>query len=1318
MKTDIITDITLLYELSLSFGKSFDLVENCDNFLTTLMARKNLEFASVWIKNEFLHNHENESEGTVVYSNPIVRLTTISVPVTHSLFRIVENCDSLTIEDSHPDYHDLILEERTEKGVFILFKLGEIGVLKLFTSSKFTEYDELEINKLNNIITKFTLSVKGCLNHAKAIFDANNRIKLEKQNRILFNNNPVPMFIYNINTLTIMDVNSTFLFKYGYTKNEFLGKQVFDFIPKTSLPHNLIPKSDWHTSVSKTREWVHKLEDGTFINVEIMGSVIDYMNKPACIVLIHDITKRKNTQKAIKISNQNLSSFFNTSKDLLLVINSNLEILQVNDTFQKQVGYTQKETENKSILDFLISESSNKSKENIDKLICDKIDHCRFTILTKKTKPIPVEVYNSKGTWNDKEAFFIICKDISKLQLSEEKFEMLFQTSPALIALADYNTGKFIEVNNKFCDTFNYKRKEIIDHDFGRVLKIRKEERDILLENLTKTGEIRNNEITLSKKNGETIPVLYNAGIITIQNHKYIFLTAIDITTRKYAEEQLKHSERKYRRIFNSMIDVYSEIDYKTGVIVEISPSIYNISGYTREEIIGRKMEDFYLNSLERVKLYEQLSKTGNANDFEVNLVDSSGSIIPCSFSLNIEMDQNGNPHKVVGTMRNISDRKRAEESLAKLSTAIEQNPVAVVITDKKGKIEYINKSFTDITGYSFIESFAKNTNILKSDKNPPEIYSHMWATLEQGEIWRGEIINKKRSGILYNALLAISPIINEQGEVINYVGIQQDITFQKQLQIDLTTAKESAEAASFAKARFLANMSHEIRTPLNAITGLVNLLSETPLNPKQITFVSKLKDSSTNLLSIVNDVLDFSKIESGTLKIENTSFNISDIVKRLVNSMEQKAEERYNTINYFIEDRIPDILIGDPTRIYQILANLVSNAVKFTENGEITISITFIGKKDDKNILYISVKDTGIGIKEENLETIFQDFQQEDESTTRKYGGTGLGLAITQQLVELMGGELAVNSTPGEGSDFFFGIELLEGKKNEDDNRIKTQIDVNALKGIKVLYAEDNSYNQFIGKAILEKWNVDIHLANNGKEAIEMLKNDDFDIVLMDLQMPVMGGLEATGIIRNELNNNIPIIALTANVLVEIIENCKAVGMNDFLGKPFEQEELFNKITTSLNIIPNKITSEQISSTESSCDKQNVSEDISNIETFDIFSDKKLFKVDVLLNLFDNDDDMVDSLIKKFIEQTPETIEELINYLDDNDIDGIRKTAHKLKSSVKLLATPEINNAIKTIEQQAINEVDMKEFSCLIHTFVADVEKMINQLKEYVGLS
>jgi signal transduction histidine kinase/CheY-like chemotaxis protein len=391
---------------------------------------------------------------------------------------------------------------------------------------------------------------------------------------------------------------------------------------------------------------------------------------------------------------------------------------------------------------------------------------------------------------------------------------------------------------------------------------------------------------------------------------------------------------------------------------------------------------------------------------------------------------------------------------------------------------------------------------------------------------------------------------------------LKNEIQHGKQIEIELKKAKEKAEKMSQVKGEFLANMSHEIRTPMNGVIGTLQLLEDTSLDEEQKEYIETAHKSADALLAILNDILDLSKIEAGKLSFENIAFNFKEIIKDIAILYSLKAEQQGVSLVQEVDEALPDTVMGDPTRIRQIIVNLVSNALKFTRQGEVKISVNVVKKEADSVDLKVIVSDTGIGIPQAAQMTLFNAFTQADGSTTRKYGGTGLGLAIVSQLVEIMGGDLGVDSVEGEGSAFWFTANFQYTGEAADIVEKPVTGNESLRFNAKVLLVEDNPINQMVAQKMLEKVGLKAILANNGVEALKLLNEQSFDLVLMDCQMPEMDGFDATREIRRlemkALNQRpLPVIAMTANVMSGDRERCLEVGMDDYIGKPVQRDQL-----------------------------------------------------------------------------------------------------------------------------------------------------------------
>jgi PAS domain S-box-containing protein len=524
--------------------------------------------------------------------------------------------------------------------------------------------------------------------------------------------------------------------------------------------------------------------------------------------------------------------------------------------------------------------------------------------------------------------------------------------------------------------------------------------------------------------------------------------------------------------------------------------------------------------------------------------------------------NDSGQAYRMAGSIVDITEGRNAQEQARKLSRATENSPASVVITAKDGTIEYVNPTFCKVTGYTLEEAIGNNPRVLKSGNLPKSFYKELWETINTGRTWKGDFINRKKNGEEFWESASISPIKNDESEITHFVAVKQDITERKQMEEELIRARRAADEANKAKGDFLANMSHEIRTPMNAVIGMAHLALKTDLSPKQRDYLKKIQSSANALLGIINDILDFSKIEAGKMDIETVDFNLEDVMDNLANLVTVKAQEKEELeVLFNINWEVPRFLVGDPLRLGQVLINLSNNAVKFTDSGEIVVSSELLKQNEDQVTLKFSVRDTGIGLTEEQAGKLFQSFTQADTSTTRKYGGTGLGLAISKKLVNMMGGEIWVESEYGQGTTFNFTVNFGLGKERAK-KRFVTSTD---LRGTKALVVDDNTTSREIIKDMLESFTFEVTMAASGPEGISELENapqdQPFELVVMDWKMPEMDGIEAAERIKtNPGLSKIPaIILVTAYGREEVLQQAEHVGLDGFLLKPVSPSLLFD---------------------------------------------------------------------------------------------------------------------------------------------------------------
>ncbi|MGB0882260.1 MAG: PAS domain S-box protein [Vicingaceae bacterium] len=603
-----------------------------------------------------------------------------------------------------------------------------------------------------------------------------------------------------------------------------------------------------------------------------------------------------------------------------------------------------------------------------------------------------------------------------------------------------------------------------------------------------------------------------------------------------------------------------NEIEY-------VNPFFEKLSGYSFKEVKGKNpklIRSNHTTSLTYKNMWETLNTKGKWKG-EICNKKKNGDLFWENVNISTIKDSQGNATNYVAVKDDITAQKELAHILKRkekeYKQIVESANDVIYRSDENGKFKYANPLLSKISEYSNTELMKMHLlDLVDSDykKDVEKFYRNQFLNLQANSY--KEFIIKSKSGKRIWLGQNVQAVI-KNNKVISFTSVARDITEIKEIQNELVHAKEIAEDSARSKEMFLANMSHEIRTPMNAIIGMTNLLTESKLSQKQKEYLNAIQTSGDNLLVIINDILDISKIESGKLEVEKIDFNIKELLSNTKKSIQLKAEEKDLIFSLNIQEEIPNILISDPVRLNQILINLLGNSIKFTNSGKIELNCSLIKKVSNSATIKIEVIDTGVGINSKKIDKIFESFSQEDESTTRKFGGTGLGLSISKQLVELLGGKLNVESEIGKGSNFYFTLNLPIGEKKEKKKKIIINTETNPLKNKRILLVEDNEINRFLATTVLAKWEIIVDVAEDGKVAIDKINKNNYDIVLMDIQMPVMGGVEATHIIRNELKLNVPIIALTANAVKGDKEEFLNAGMDDYISKPFDASILFNKL-------------------------------------------------------------------------------------------------------------------------------------------------------------
>ncbi|RZK79824.1 MAG: PAS domain S-box protein [Pedobacter sp.] len=629
-----------------------------------------------------------------------------------------------------------------------------------------------------------------------------------------------------------------------------------------------------------------------------------------------------------------------------------------------------------------------------------------------------------------------------------------------------------------------------------------------------------------------------------------------DITDSKRVEDELMKLSFVASKVDNAVV-----INNANNHVTWVNAAFEKITGYTLEDLKGKRLGDLIIGPETDLELLAEAREMIKRNlSFTVDLLAYKKDKTPIWLSIynTVVLNEDGEVDIEVEIIIDITEKKNAEEEVKLLSLVASKTDTGVNITDREGNTTWVNRSLEKLIGYSLEEIQGRKLgDIIANDESQRELISASRMKAENNESYSIEVKASTKEGKPIWVSVANTPVVDEKATVIRQIDLITDITQRKQVERELVESKEQALQLSEAKEMFLSVMSHEIRTPLNAVIGMTHLLLDNDPKVSQIDDLNILKFSAENLLNIINDILDFTKIETGNLVLESVPIDIKSLAGDIISSLQINAAKRSNALALNVL-QIPDLVMGDKTRLYQILMNLLGNAIKFTRNGHVNLNISLAQENDTEVQVLFEVQDNGIGIPEDKLSYIFEAFTQAKSDISRKYGGTGLGLAITKKLLKLYNSDIIVKSEEGLGTTFSFTVAFKKLSAHAAPTQNPNEI--SSFAGKSILVVDDNEINILIANRILSKMGFVLEFASNGHEAIQKVVDQRFDLVFMDIKMPGIDGYETTSIIRGlegDYFKQVPIIALTASTLQDDITQFKASGMNGHVLKPFKPEEI-----------------------------------------------------------------------------------------------------------------------------------------------------------------
>lgn len=836
-----------------------------------------------------------------------------------------------------------------------------------------------------------------------------------------------------------------------------------------------------------------------------------------------------------------------------------------NDSAHLRLGYTREEFYKLSVPDIQADHSLEVINRNIDMVVKGQQVSLETHHKCKNGALQEAIVTLTPINYHEKPFICVIWRDITlqNKQLRDLRvFSRAVEQSPASIVIT--NLDGIIEYANPMASkTTGYELEELIGNN-PRVLKSGETSEDEYAQIWARIskGQEWKGIFHNKRKNGQLYwessmitPIVDDEGNIT----NYLAIKE-DITEHKLAEMELL----KFRTI-SDQAHYGTSIASLDGRILYMNIAYAQMHGYETEELLGKTIDILYNNKQWPIisRKFEEIKITGGFVAEEIWRTRKDGSIFPTLTSANIIVNHMNIPEFMAVTVIDMTEMKSKEMEIRKLSLAIEQSPVAEVITDLNGVIQYVSPAFEKITDYSAEEVIGLHTRILKSGKTKDATYRNLWETIKSGKTWKGEWENRKKHGELYWEGISITPIFDDSENIINYLAIKEDITERKRAEQD-RIGREVAEAANQAKSAFLSNMSHEIRTPLNAIIGFSQILKrDSSLGSKQLKHMNTILRSGEHLMNLINDILDLSRIEAGYHSLKPVDFNLHDLLEDIAMMLLLKTRDKGIELIVEKSEDLPVYITADEAKLRQVLINLLGNAVKFTDSGSVTLqarSESLSSNVKQLMRLVVAIEDTGPGISEQDSRHIFDAFYQ--TKAGQAAGGTGLGLAISRNLVELMGGSIRVESCIGKGSRFIFSvpIETAADRKQKTSKSHKNVLYLASGTGpYRILVADDREDNRELLRELLVPVGFEIRETVNGQETIEQFEKWRPHAILMDMSMPIVDGYETARRIKaTEKGKDTLIIAVTASAFGSDEEKVLAAGTDLFLSKPFQSEELF----------------------------------------------------------------------------------------------------------------------------------------------------------------
>jgi PAS domain S-box-containing protein len=985
----------------------------------------------------------------------------------------------------------------------------------------------------------------------------------------------------------ILYVNPAFTRITGYSSEEVMGKT--PNILKSGIHDAAFHENIWRTIRAGevwSGELINRRKDGSLFAEEATitplrdaeGTLTGY------IAIKQDVTERQAAEKAQKF----LASIVDYSEDAIIGRTPDGIIVSWNRGAETLFGYRAEEIIGRNIAILATPEAESMVNGVIERVRRGElVPTFDGSAVTKDGRRIEISASVSpvKDGQGNLVAVASILRDITERKRAEDARAFLVavveSSDDAIVAVSRDN--KILGWNKGAQDIYGYTAEEVL----GKSNRIfvpsdRMEEFEKIFEKVLSEEKVIRFESVRHRKDGEKVELALAYSPIRNPQGTVIGVSAIvrDVTQAKATQKALDEANERYRNLVHNIPDVVWMVDEQRRVAF-VSPNVEKMMGISPAQFYqsgaGAWFERVHRADVENAEArFEELFTTGTIFDVKVRIQHANGTWI-WMHARSVGTHETDGLKYASGLLSDITEQTRAQEALSqseqRYRLLFERNLAGVFRCSQTGAFLDCNDAGARILGYESREDLigrpATDVFFAIEDKNDAD--SKMTA---KGTVSNLELCLRRKDGSRVWVMSNTSVVEGPNGMEVE--GTFVDITVRKQAEEQMRLAKEAAEAANRAKSEFLANMSHEIRTPMNGVIGMTNLALETDLNLEQREYLDTVKSSAEALLHIINDILDFSKIEVRKLELERVSFNVRDVVRATIRELAVQAQKKHLSLLCHFSPDLPQTEIGDPGRLRQVLMNLIGNAIKFTERGEIMVLAKKLTDVGAENMLQFSVSDTGIGVPAKKQKLIFEAFVQADTSSTRQYGGTGLGLTIASQLVFLMGGRIWMESDPGKGSAFHFtarfgAADEAQVQMAAESDRPKLQTLASQQKRLRILIAEDNLVNSRLATKLVAKQGHTVVVVGSGRAALKALEEEPFDLVLMDVQMPDMDGLEATTAIRAQeqgTRKHLPIIAMTAHAMSGDRERCLEAGMDAYVTKPVDAKKLLAAIADT-TILP-----------------------------------------------------------------------------------------------------------------------------------------------------